>query len=431
MDKDVKAYFRGDKACKPHMYTYVKKFDSSIQKGLKFISEGQYGAVYAGCIDDKCEKTVAIKITNEPTAKMEYKIADKLKGLGVPDMYHFKSCKGGNDVLFSEYIEGSTLNKFLKGSVSREVYKSIMAQVLYNLYRIQKKFPTFRHHDLHGNNIIIKKVPMKDINITFPDAQYTISNAGVEPVIIDFGFSKIAGIKNPLIESEERKNIGIYKKSPKSYDVHYFLITIFSIVNPPSDEVQSYVRSFITQILPPNYLVKESNKLKNMRLRGNMDINHSRNVPDIEKILLQPFFTRKKSSFVLPSASVKRTLPIKKSVPPSNGKTALERAKEVLAKGKLVGPTKNPIKKSKILPKSKTPPPPPKPKSKTPPPPKPKSKTPPKPKSKTPPKPKSKTPPTQKPKVFMDKNGELKIDTRKCRLYTKDELCKIIKNLSK
>jgi tRNA A-37 threonylcarbamoyl transferase component Bud32 len=414
MDKEVKAFFRGDKACKPHMYTYVKKFNTSVQRGLKFVSEGQYGAVYSGCIDDKCEKNVAIKITREPTAKMEYKIADKLKGLGVPDMYHFKSCKDGKDVLFFEYIEGQTLNEFLKDSVSREVYKSIMVQVLYNLYRIQKKFPTFRHHDLHGGNIIIRKVPVKDINISFPGTQYTINNSGVEPVIIDFGFSKITGIKNPLVESEQRKNIGIYKNSPKSYDVHYFLITIFSIVNPPSNEVQRYVRSFITKLLPPNYLIRESNKLKNMRLRGNVDVNHSKNVPNIEKILLQPFFTEKKSTYVLPSASVKPTIQIKKPIPPSNGKTALEKAKEVLAKGKIVGPTKKPIKKLKI------------------PPPKPKSKTPPKPKSKTPPPPKSKTPPPPPPKrkVFMDKNGELKIDTRKCRLYTKDELCMIIKNLS-
>ena len=201
MNKEVKAFFRGDKACKPHMYTYVKKFNSTVQRGLKFISEGQYGAVYSGCIDNKCEKTVAIKITKEPTAKMEFKIADKLKGFGVPEMYHFKSCKDGNDVLFFEYIDGQILNDFLKGPVSREVYKSIMVQVLYNLYRIQKKFPTFRHHDLHGGNIIIKKVPLNDINISFPGTKYSISNAGVEPVIIDFGFSTISGIKNPNVES--------------------------------------------------------------------------------------------------------------------------------------------------------------------------------------------------------------------------------------
>lgn len=422
MNKEVKAFFRGDKACKPHMYTYVKKFNSSVKRGLTFISEGQYGAVYSGCIDDTCEKKVAIKITKEPTAKMEFKIADKLKGFGVPEMYHFKSCKDGNDVLFFEYIDGKTLNEFLKGSVSREVYKSIMAQVLYNLYRIQKEFPSFRHHDLHGGNIIIKKVPVADVKISLPGRLYTISNAGVEPVIIDFGFSTMTGIKNPLVESEERKNIGIYKKSPKSYDVHYFLITIFSIVNPPSNEVQSYVRSFITKILPPNYLMKESNKLKNLRLRGNMYINHSNSIPNIDKILVQPFFT-KKSPFKLPPPPF-TSIKIKKPLPPSDGKTAMEKAKEVLAR--TVKPMKKPVKKVKTVPpvqKPKTPP-----KAKTPP--KPKTKTPPK--VKTPPKPKTRTPPpVQKPQVFMDKNGDLKIDKRKCRLYTKDELCMIIKNLSK
>lgn len=404
MNKEVKAFFRGDKACKPFMHTYVKKFNSSVNKGLKFISEGQYGAVYSGCIDDKCEKTVAIKITEDPTAKIEYKIANTLKGFGVPDMYHYKSCKDGKDVLFFEYIEGKTLNNFVKGDVSREVYKSIMAQVLYNLYRIQKKFPTFRHHDLHGGNIIIKNVPLKDIQIKLYDTQYTISNAGVEPVIIDFGFSRLSGIKNPLVESEERRNIGIYKDSPKSYDVHYFLIVMFSLVSPTSDEVRKMVKTFITKLLPPEYLVRESKKLKNMRLRGNMGINHSKDVPDLEAILSMPFFVNNKQKYTLPPFTAKLKIQLKKPVPPSNGKTAVERAMEVLAKGKAVGPIKKPVKKSKTLPKLKT---------------------------VTPPKPKTVTPPVKKYTIFTDTNGDLKINKRKCRLYTKDELCTIIKNLSK
>lgn len=387
MNKEVKAFFRGDKACKPHMYTYVKKFNSSVSKGLTFISEGQYGAVYSGCIDDKCEKKVAIKMTTDPTAKMEFKIAEKLKGFGVPEMYHFKTCKDGKDMLFFEYIDGKTLNEFMKGSsVSRDVYKSIMAQVLYNLYRIQKAFPTFRHHDLHGGNIIIRKVPVADVKISFPGRMFSISNAGVEPVIIDFGFSRMTGIKNPLVESEERRNIGIYKKSSKAYDVHYFLITMFAIVNPPSNEVQSYVRSFITKLLPQNYLVRESNKLKNMRLRGNVDTNHTNSVPDLDKILTHPFFTNRKPALPPPFTARSKLLPKK----PSDGKTALERAKEVMAKAGTTGPLKKPLKMTK-----------------------------------------PKTPaPAPRPPVFMDKNGDLKIGTRKCRLYTKDELCAIIKNLS-
>ena len=31
------------------------------------------------------------------------------------------------------------------------------------------------------------------------------------------------------------------------------------------------------------------------------------------------------------------------------------------------------------------------------------------------------------PKVFVNANGDLKIDTRKCRLYKKDELVKLFK----
>jgi hypothetical protein len=44
------------------------------------------------------------------------------------------------------------------------------------------------------------------------------------------------------------------------------------------------------------------------------------------------------------------------------------------------------------------------------------------------PKPKTKTPEVVvRPKVFINKNGDVKIDTRKCRLYKKDELVKLFK----
>lgn len=399
MNKEVKEVFKGDKACKPHLYTYVKNYNSTVKRGLKFISSGQYGEVYTGCIDKECKKPIAIKITTEPSAKLEFNIAKKLNGLGVPEMYHFKSCKDGNDILFYEYIDGQVLNRFVKNPISRDVYKSIMVQVLYNLYRIQKKFPSFRHHDLHGGNIMIRKVPVKDITIDVGVDKYTISNAGVEPIIIDFGFSTISGIKNPKVESEERRNIGIYRKSPKFYDVHFFLITMFSIVNPPSDQVQSLVRTFITNILPSNYLVTESNKLKQMRLRGNMGINHSKNIPNLVEILTKPFFTNKKIQYKIPTP-ISKPATLKVNKPTNGGKTALQKAMEVLAKNKakMFEPIKKPLAKKQATPK---------------------------------PVKNSKTPQVGVHNVFTNKNGELKIDNKKCRLYTKDQLCMIIKNLSK
>jgi predicted unusual protein kinase regulating ubiquinone biosynthesis (AarF/ABC1/UbiB family) len=92
-----------------------------------------------------------------------------------------------------------------------------MAQVIYNLYRIQKKYPGFRHHDLHLGNILVRPVPVKDMKIMGS----TISNAGFEAVIIDFGFSVFPRIKNPLINANNYKNIGISRKSDKHYDLHF------------------------------------------------------------------------------------------------------------------------------------------------------------------------------------------------------------------
>ena len=147
--------------------------------------------------------------------------------------------------------------------------KSVMAQVIYNLYRIQKKYPGFRHHDLHGGNILVRPVATKDMKILGS----TISNAGFEAVIIDFGFSVFPRIKNPLINGSNYRNIGISRKSDKHYDLHFFLNSIHNMVRQPRTRTERVVKTFIENLLPPNYLVGKSNVVKNYRLRGNKSVN--------------------------------------------------------------------------------------------------------------------------------------------------------------
>ena len=95
--EEVKKILRGkkdgvSKACYPenHFFTRVTQKPLLINKAtrLRAIGEGQYGTVFYGCIDDKCATQVAIKVTTEESAKMEYRIAEKLKGMGTPRMYH-------------------------------------------------------------------------------------------------------------------------------------------------------------------------------------------------------------------------------------------------------------------------------------------------------------------------------------------------------
>jgi tRNA A-37 threonylcarbamoyl transferase component Bud32 len=342
MNAQVKKLLRGKKACDPASHLWLKKKNGSMTKGAVKIGEGQYGKVFRGCIDDGCEKYIVYKEIRTPSLsdnlplagfkraldemnpKMEFTIAKKLEGFGVPKMYLYKTCDN-KDVLYSEYVKGKELREWMAFQPTLPAIKSVMAQVLYNLYRIQKKYPGFRHHDLHGGNILVRPVPVKNMKIMGS----TISNAGFEAVIIDFGFSVFPRIKNPLVNANNYKNIGISRKSDKHYDLHFFLNSIHNLVRQPRTRTERVVKTFIENLLPLKYLVSRSNAVKNYRLRGNKSVNLS-----FEEVLSKPFFTGE--TLIMPTTKPKPVIKIQAPKPktPVNKEAAKARAIAILKMGK-------------------------------------------------------------------------------------------------
>ncbi len=354
MNAQVKKLLRGKKACDPSSHLWLKKKNGTMTRGAVKIGEGQYGKVYRGCVDDGCEKYIVYKEIRTPSLtektnnlplagfkksleeinpKMEFTIAKKLEGFGVPKMYLYKTCDN-KDVLYSEYVKGMELRDWMTFQPTLSAIKSVMAQVIHNLYRIQKKYPGFRHHDLHGGNILVRPVPRKDVKIMGS----TISNAGFEAVIIDFGFSVFPRIKNPLINTNNYKNIGISRKSDKHYDLHFFLNSVHEMVRQPRTRTERVVKTFIENLLPPNYLVGKSNAVKNYRLRGNKTINLS-----FKEVLSKPFFTGEKALVPVPVTKPKPVIKIRAPKPrtPVNKDAAKARAVAILKMGK-VKPKKRP-----------------------------------------------------------------------------------------
>jgi len=399
--EEVKKFLRGKKACDSN--ELFSNVGLRIEKGknLRKLGEGAHGAVFYGCLEDKCNTKIAMKVTDESTAKMEYRIAEKLKGMGVPRMYHFKNC-GTVDVLYFEYVKGETLQQWMKKPQSPGAYRSLISQLIKNLKRIHEKYPKFRHHDLHWNNILVLE--------------------GNKPIIIDFGLSTIEGIRNPDVASGEYENDGIYVGSHHMYDVQYILNIIYNYTK------LTKVKQFIKDLFPDKYLGSTNPYIKSGRLRPGF--RHG--LPTYEQILNHPFLQPKKRGSILRRVLPKKTVaarpkpePVPQKVKPATA-SAIRRAKAVLEKeaAKKKVPPKRPQirgrdpsvmnqvrsieKKIAAQKKSLTP------------------------------KPKTKT------KVFINKNGDLKIEKRKCRLYkkselvkmfgldpnlTKEQMCKFIKNM--
>ena len=372
--EEVKKFLRGTKACDPKQEMFSNT-GIKIEKGgkLRMLGAGQYGAVFYGCLDDACKTRIAIKITNEASAKMEYRIAQKLGGMGVPRMYHFKSC-GNKDILYFEYIKGQSLEDWIKSQPSAIAYRKVISQVIGNLKKIHEKYPKFRHHDLHWNNIMVME--------------------GNVPVMIDFGLATIEGVKNPVYDKQFANNVGISTKSHYMYDAHYFLNIVYNYSKSLP------VKQFIRDLFPARYLTRESSDVKSFRLR----LKKHEDLPTYDDILKHPFLQGKER---IPKKLV-MAAPVPKKIGTSS---AIRRARAVLQKEaeKKKAPLKRPglakrdpsvmnqvreIEK-RIAPIVE--------------------------------RVKKVFTPTQRPKVFINKNGDLKIDKRKCRLYKKEDLAKMFK----
>ena len=416
--EEVKKILRGkkdgvSKACYPenHFFTRVTQKPLLINKAtrLRAIGEGQYGTVFYGCIDDKCATQVAIKVTTEESAKMEYRIAEKLKGMGAPRMYHFKSCRT-DDILYFEYIDGKSLQAWIKTKPSEAEVKKVIGQLIQNLANIHKKYPKFRHHDLHSNNLLILR--KKD---------------GFKPVIIDFGMSTMEGVRNPIVTSGElASSHGIGSKSHIMYDAHYILNSMYYELSKYGGYKQA--KEFIRDVLPEKYRGAQGQRWTESSWGKYVDnfrlvLGAKHNLPTYETILKHPFFSSapKKNPVVrilkkvLPSKKKKAVAAPRPPQPPvrsgsANQSSAIRRAVAVLQKNaeKKKMPLKRPgvarVKSPNAAPVATK----------------------------------------QRPKISINKNGNTKIDRRKCRLYkkgdlakmfnldpklTKDQMCRLIKNM--
>ena len=421
--EEVKKLLRGKedsvaKACYPekHFFTKIKERPLLIGKAtrLRAIGKGQYGTVFYGCIDDKCATQVAVKVTSEESAKMEYRIAEKLKGMGAPRMYHFKSCRYA-DVLYFEYIDGKSLREWLKTKPSEASVKKVIGQLIQNLANIHKKYPKFRHHDLHANNLLILK-----------------TKGGFKPVIIDFGMSTMEGVRNPIVTSGElASSHGISSKSHIMYDAHFILNSMYYEFAPYSGYKQT--KEFLRDVLPEEYRGTRGERWTESSWGKYVDnyrmvMGAKHNFPTYETILKHPFLSSapKKNPLtrvlkkVLPTKKQKAVVAPRPPQPPvhkgsANQSSAIRRAVAVLQKN--AEKKKMPLKRPGIA-------------------------------QVKPPQKKSPNTvaaaPRQKPKISINKNGNTKIDRRKCRLYkkgdlakmfnldpklTKDQMCRLIKNM--
>lgn len=355
IESNLKKLLKGEKACVPEHFLKVPAYNSPTLRTGKGrpISEGAFGKMYRGSINDNGRRYVAYKEidTSESTNgafEFEFKVAEKLKEFAVPEMYLFKKCpiqdkepriirKGGKpgskmghfvqpsrrtkpkDILYMELLNGMSFNSWWQTKPSLDEIKSVIVQVFDNLYRINQKFPDFRHRDLHGGNVMVnpdastpytwkvdlgRKVIRNDPGGSFrsrlgsPDIKkYKRTNAGVEATIIDFGLSYWSRrMPNPETADGGYEGAGIYGHGigPGTiyYDIHRFLYTIYVKVRQPENAKERAIKKFIEELIPNKEFLEFNGKFTSQGyLLSDYHVALRANLPTFKTILTHPFLT--------------------------------------------------------------------------------------------------------------------------------------------
>jgi serine/threonine protein kinase len=358
IESNLKKLLKGEKACIPEHFLKVPSYNSPTLRTGKGrpLSEGAFGKMYRGSINDNGRRYVAYKEidTSESTDgafEFEFKVAQKLKEFAVPEMYLFKKCpiqdkepqiirKGGKpgskmghfvqpsrrtkpkDILYMELLDGMSFNSWWKTNPSLDAIKSVIVQVFDNLYRINQKFPDFRHRDLHGGNVMVsrreaeytwkvdlgRKIIRNDLGGSFrsrlgsPDIKkYKRTNAGVEAHIIDFGLSYWSRrMPNPETADGGYEGAGIYGHGigPGTiyYDIHRFLYIIYVKVRQPENAKERAIKNFIEELIPNKEFLEFNGKFTSQGyLLSDYHVALRANLPTFKTILTHPFLTGEKS----------------------------------------------------------------------------------------------------------------------------------------
>ena len=271
----------------------------STKKGLRRIGKGEMGEVFLGCIDKECKKPVAIKLSDVPN-RHEYKIGKRIEKLSGMRMYAYQACvdekKNKYSIIYTEYANSGTLSNFIKNNINtlRPIHlRTIVTHVLFNLYRIHKKYPSFRHHDLHTENVLIstnvKTTGIRRFKVG--DTVLKVHDIGIEASLNDFGFSVINGIPNPDVDLGQYKGKhGIFRESHYMYDVHFFLNSLREYLKGEKIRSGQETIEFINRVLPSEYMGRETQKIFDFRLRVSLVSGHER-LPTFSQIFKDRYFS--------------------------------------------------------------------------------------------------------------------------------------------
>jgi hypothetical protein len=274
----MESLLKGKNLCDPGSFMRHRRLptNSVTHPGIMALKPN---VVWIGCPDPACKKTVAIKKCDEHEFTVQKNMKKEFPSI-VPDVFDGVTCFDGF-YMYSEFIEGGTL----KQHKSDPRIDKIVHKVFVELKDIHNKFPSFRHNDLHVDNVLIK--------------------GDGTPLVYDFGFANWHG--NPMFDAGLKKDYGIYAGNHPMYDFHFF-------VNSISADLPKRFKDKALSVFPKEYIGEKSSVVKNWRLRS--DVKHP-NLPTMDQVIRAFSIGNNKMIFLgNTGAKKKATSPVKKGKAP-------------------------------------------------------------------------------------------------------------------
>lgn len=235
----------GKNLCNPEKFMRHKKTPTNkvTHPGLLSLKNG---IVWVGAPDPNYKTNIAVKKCQKHEFETQRDFSKEFPKF-VPKVYTGVQCER-DFLMYSEYVNGGSLKSYKNSpKLDQYVYK-----VLVGLKMIHIKHPSFRHNDLHVDNVLMR---------------------GDQPLMYDFEFANWRG--NPIFDHTFKEDYGIYPGNNPMYDFHFFINSVCS-------EFSVKYKNKALSIFPKEYLGKDSSVIKNWRLRS--DVIH-RNLPSMDDVI--------------------------------------------------------------------------------------------------------------------------------------------------
>lgn len=303
--------------------TTVPNGNLKTARGLSRIGKGRQGVVYLASTSSRRYRYVAIKVS--PHDKMassrkeiqpsqaEFNNQKKIQDMGgyvarhVIHVFNISYClnfvapgelnvnNAGNTskmdtskqaIIFMRYASGGSLSYWLNKMISARPKRlddkfmaSIISQIIRTLYFINKKYPEFRHNDLHLENIFMEDA-----------AQF-----GPKVLIGDFGWSRVAkNGTNPAVNSSHpgtstANSYGVGPDTDPRYDAHLFLNEIYTWVmkhKEGSTDGFNKTIAFLNKAVPKGYRGHKDIHVNEWRLKYH---DPCKDLPTLAQIIKMKF----------------------------------------------------------------------------------------------------------------------------------------------